>query len=57
MTIPDASTLAELIDDCAEIPPALRSSEHLLPLPRNQASWQVNEVCTAQVRDMDDYGA
>ncbi|GAA2826297.1 hypothetical protein [Crossiella cryophila] len=57
MTIPDASTLAELIEDCAEIPPVLRPSEHLLPLPRREASWQVNEVCSAQVKEMDDYGA
>ncbi|MBP2473806.1 hypothetical protein JOF53_002678 [Crossiella equi] len=57
MRIPEADTMAELIEDCAAIPSTLRPGDHLLPAPRREASWQVSEACSAQVRGMDDYGA
>ena len=56
VTAPEASSLDELISDCADIPRSLRSLAVPLPTPRTATPWQVDEVCVAQVRGMDDYG-
>jgi hypothetical protein len=51
----EASSLSELIEDCADIPRTLRSSAPALPIPRNAVSWDVDECCLAQVEDLDAY--
>jgi hypothetical protein len=56
VTAPEASSLDELISDCADIPSSLRSQVVPLPTPRTATPWQVDEVCMAQIRGMDDYG-
>jgi hypothetical protein len=55
MTAPDADDLADLIADCTEIPPGLRTARPELPLPRLAPAWSVSDACTAQVRDLDEY--
>ncbi|WP_156212610.1 hypothetical protein [Lentzea aerocolonigenes] len=57
MTIPEASTMSELIDDCAQLPFALTHPEHPLPTPRAAAPWEVDERCTHQVEGLAEYGA
>ena len=47
--------MAELIEDCTAIPPALRSGHQELPLPRTAPAWSVNDTCQAQVNDLDEY--
>jgi len=44
----------ELIEDCADIPAAVRTSP-ALPAPRAAEKWRVNDQCLAQVNDLDDY--
>ncbi|AHH95330.1 hypothetical protein KALB_1960 [Kutzneria albida DSM 43870] len=56
MTAPEATSLDELISDCADIPSSLHARTVPLPTPRDAAPWEVDEVCTAQVSDLDDYG-
>lgn len=52
---PDAEEIAELIADCSEIPRALRTGHHALPLPRTAAPWTVNDTCLAAVDELDEY--
>ncbi|HEX7658295.1 MAG TPA: hypothetical protein VF444_02355 [Pseudonocardiaceae bacterium] len=54
-TATDAESIGELIDDCAEIPRAVCTSQTLLPLPMAAAPWTVNDTCVQQVEDLDDY--
>lgn len=55
-TRPDAEEIAELVADCSEIPPALRSTAaRALPLPRAAAPWAVNDTCLAAVHELDEY--
>ncbi|MFD5830206.1 hypothetical protein [Lentzea sp. NPDC060358] len=49
MTIPEATTMSELIDDCAQLPFALTHPEHPLPTPRDAAPWRVDERCAKPV--------
>ncbi|NGY62859.1 hypothetical protein G7043_28465 [Lentzea sp. NEAU-D13] len=56
MTIPEATTMRELIDDCAQLPFALTHPEHPLPSPRAAAPWQVDDRCTHQVEGLAEYG-
>lgn len=52
--VTEPETLAELIADCALIPPTLRADN--VPQPRVTAPpWQVDEACHAQVAELDAY--
>ncbi|GLZ36191.1 hypothetical protein Lesp02_83780 [Lentzea sp. NBRC 105346] len=53
MTEPDATTMTELIEDCAQIPFAITHPEHPLPVPRAAASWHVDDSCVRQVENLD----
>jgi hypothetical protein len=53
VTFPDATTMTELIEDCAQIPTAVTHPEHPLPVPRAAAAWHVDEACMRQVEDLD----
>lgn len=55
VTTSEAESFDELIDDCADIPRAVCSSQTLLPLPLNAAPWTVSDRCLSQVNDIDDY--
>lgn len=55
MTTPEAESYAELIADCADIPAALRTSEHDLPGPRAATPWEVDEASFAQVSTLEEY--
>ncbi|MFC0437294.1 hypothetical protein [Kutzneria buriramensis] len=55
MTTPEPVSLDQLIDDCADIPGALRQLVRPLPSPRQAAPWRVDETCVAQVSGLDDY--
>ena len=48
-------TLFELIEDCADIPFALRTTGPIVPAPRTPVRWEVDDCCLAQVADIDDY--
>jgi hypothetical protein len=56
VTIPEATTMSELIDDCSQLPFALTHPEHPLPAPRAAAPWQVDDRCTHQVEGLAEYG-
>ena len=47
MTTPEAESFAELIADCADIPAALRISEHDLPKPRIEVSEAASRLAAA----------
>jgi hypothetical protein len=54
----DAETMGELIDDCAAIPPILRSRPPVdspFPVPYAALPWTVDERCQAQVAGLDEY--
>ncbi len=52
----EADTLAELIEDCTELPQELRGAEdRALPEPVSATPWQVDEANYAQVEDLDVY--
>lgn len=51
----EAESIGELINDCADIPRAVCSSQTLLPLPLAAAPWTVSDSCLAQVQEIDDY--
>ncbi|MFI9818753.1 hypothetical protein [Saccharothrix variisporea] len=51
----EADTLAELIDDCTEVPAELRPTDKALPEPRLAAKWQVSDANAAQVANLDAY--
>jgi hypothetical protein len=55
MASPEPVSLNQLIDDCADIPGALKQRTVPLPTPREAAPWRVDEVCAAQVSGLDDY--
>jgi hypothetical protein len=55
VTAPEPVSLDQLIDDCADIPGALRQLTRPLPTPRQAAPWRVDEACAAQVSGLDDY--
>jgi hypothetical protein len=52
---PEPETLAELIADCAAIPPSLRAEQARLPAPRAAAPWEVDDTCLAQVSGLDEF--
>jgi hypothetical protein len=52
---PEAEEIGELIEDCAAIPPALRTGHAELPRPRAAAPWTVSESCLAAVQELDEY--
>jgi hypothetical protein len=51
----DPDSLDELIADCAEIPRTLATCHLPVPSPRAAPPWQVDEVCLAQVSDLDEF--
>ncbi|MGB3444982.1 MAG: hypothetical protein WBA97_40120 [Actinophytocola sp.] len=55
MTSHEAESFAELIADCADIPPTLRDGGPTLPGQREPAPWEVNETTFAQVNDLEEY--
>jgi hypothetical protein len=58
VTTSDAENLAELIEDCGELPTNLRTADRgssAIPVPR-PAAWSVNERCLAAVAELDAYG-
>jgi hypothetical protein len=55
VTTPEPDTIAELIDDCTDIPAGLRTGRQELPAPRSVTSWTVDEACLDQVRELDEY--
>ncbi|HTI20101.1 MAG TPA: hypothetical protein VL652_03865 [Kutzneria sp.] len=55
VTASEPVSLDQLIDDCADIPGALRQLTRPLPTPRQATPWQVDEACAAQVSGLDDY--
>ncbi|MQA09444.1 MAG: hypothetical protein GEU98_13005 [Pseudonocardiaceae bacterium] len=46
--------MSELIADCSDIPDSL-CAESAVPLARSAEPWTVNEVCLAQVDDLEAY--
>jgi hypothetical protein len=56
VTIPEATTMRELIDDCAQLPFALTHPEHPLPAPREATTWQIDDRSTSQVEGLAEYG-
>ncbi|QQQ77834.1 hypothetical protein IOD16_04865 [Saccharothrix sp. 6-C] len=56
MKTTEADTLAELIDDCTDLPRELRGAEgDAHPEPGAAAPWQVDDAHYAQVVDLDVY--
>jgi len=58
--IPEATSLDELVRDCAELPESLLppdEPETGPPQPREATPWRVDEACLARVRERDDYGS
>ena len=52
----EADTLAELIEDCTDLPRELRGAEgSALPEPGSATPWQVDDANYAQVADLDVY--
>jgi hypothetical protein len=51
----EADSIDELIADCAHIPPSVRASHELAPLPQQAPEWEVTDSCRAQVEGMDEY--
>jgi hypothetical protein len=51
----EPESLAELINDCADIPAGLRVQREAAPRPPAPRSWTVDEACHSQVADLDDY--
>ena len=57
-TIEDASDLAELISDCAELPDAVLHPTAAAPaVPHEGAELLIGAECLAAVAGMDDYGS
>jgi hypothetical protein len=63
VVVAEPATLAELIQDCAELPASVQHPTAPLAEPvREQVlgdedtTWQVGEDCAAQVAGIDDYG-
>ena len=55
MTTPEPESYAELIEDCADIPRALRDGGPTLPGQREPAPWEVDEETFAQVNGLEEY--
>ncbi|MFD0202781.1 MULTISPECIES: hypothetical protein [Saccharothrix] len=51
----EADTLAELIEDCTEVPQELRGEARPASEPRAVTAWRVDEANYAQVADLDVY--
>ncbi|PSL56460.1 hypothetical protein B0I31_103209 [Saccharothrix carnea] len=52
----EANTLAELIEDCTELPLELRGEQaSALPEPGAVTPWRVDDANYAQVADLDVY--
>lgn len=52
----EADTLAELIEDCTELPQELRgAADRSHPEPGSSTPWQVDDANYAQVADLDAY--
>ena len=52
----EADTLAELIEDCTDLPQELRGpADSTLQDPHPTAPWQVDDANYAQVADLDAY--
>ncbi|MEU3271872.1 hypothetical protein ABZ639_13565 [Saccharomonospora sp. NPDC006951] len=51
-TATEPETMAELIEDCADIP---RPSPAPLAAPSAAQPWAVSDACHAQVADLDEY--
>ncbi|MFE9745892.1 hypothetical protein ACFYOT_13370 [Saccharothrix saharensis] len=52
----EANTLAELIEDCTEVPQELRgAADRALPEPRPTAPWQVDDANYDRVADLEVY--
>ena len=49
----EPETLAEMIADCAAIPAPPQLAEQAVPL--DAAPWEVDDVCYAQVSELDEY--
>jgi hypothetical protein len=57
-TIADASDLAELISDCAELPDAVvHPVATAAPVRQGCAEVRIGAECLATVAGMDDYGS
>ncbi|NIH87854.1 hypothetical protein [Amycolatopsis granulosa] len=54
-TMTEPETIAELIDDCADIPADLRVARASLPRPPAPGNWAVDDACHAQVAGLEDY--
>lgn len=57
VTVPEADTMAELIEDCAGIPGQVRARHTPIPEPGAARPWRVDEACSKQVADLEDYGS
>jgi hypothetical protein len=52
----EADTLAQLIEDCTELPQELRGeADRSHPEPGSATPWQVDDANYAQVADLDAY--
>lgn len=49
--------MAELIEDCADIPGQVRARHTPIPEPGAARPWRVDEACSQQVADLEDYGS
>ncbi|GAA3812747.1 MULTISPECIES: hypothetical protein [Amycolatopsis] len=54
-TVTEPETIAELIDDCADIPAELRAAHASAPRPPAPRGWAVDDACHAQVVGLEDY--
>ena len=55
VTILDAESIAELIDDCTQLPTTLRDRRHTVDGLVSTPPWHVSEGCLAQVSGLDEY--
>ena len=56
MKTTEADTLAQLIEDCTEVPRELRGEQAgSTPEPGTATPWQVDDAHYAQVADLDAY--
>jgi hypothetical protein len=55
VTTPDAESIAQLIDDCTDIPARLRTAHAEHPAPGVAAPWSVTEEHVAQLSDLDEF--
>ncbi|MDQ3403828.1 MAG: hypothetical protein M3443_20900 [Actinomycetota bacterium] len=55
MSTSEPDTLADLIQDCTEIPPSLKPDHPALPAPRAATEWTVDDACHARVNGLDEY--